>query len=110
MIENDKLENNTRQVLDESVDHLDAETLSRIRQVRARTVEKAEQKTVHWFGVVSGAVATACVMVLAVTIFLNNEPAVQPLPAEDIDLVSSLDELELVEDLEFYQWLAEYES
>ena len=110
MNDNDKLEQQSRQALNASVEEIDAATLSRIRQVRARALEKAGAKSFNWFGIATGAMATASVMVFAVMILLNNEPAVQPLPAEDIELITSLDELELYEDLEFYQWLAEYES
>ncbi len=103
--ENDKLENHTRQTLDNSVDELDAATLSRIRQVRARAMEKAEGKSINWFGVTSGALATASVMVFAVIILMRSETLPQTVPVDDIELISSSESFEFYEDLEFYQWL-----
>lgn len=106
----DKLEKNIRVELDRAADDIDAATLSRIRQIRARAIERTDAGVTNWFGVVSGALATTCVMLFAVMIMLNNEPVVTPLPAEDLEMISSLDELDLYQDLEFYQWLETYES
>ena len=105
----DKFEANIKQALDNGVDAIDAHTLSRIRQVRARAVEKAEVKSVNWFGVMSGALATACVMVFAVMILLESPTPMQAVPVDDIELISSSDNLELFEELEFYEWLDEHE-
>lgn len=100
-----KLNTSIRQSLDESVDALDANTLSKIRQVRAQAVEKAETRHVNWLGVMSGALATACVMVFAIMILLNSPGTMEAVPVDDIELISSSDNLELFEDLEFYEWL-----
>ena len=46
---------------------LDGNTLSRIRQIRAQAIDKAIDKTVtqqsNWSVIITGALATACVMV-----------------------------------------------
>lgn len=100
----DKLETNIRRSLDESIDALDANTLSKIRQIRAQAIEKANVKKTDWSGVMSGALATACVMVFTVSILLKT-PAIEPVSVDDLELISSSDSLELFEDLEFYEWL-----
>lgn len=105
----DELNRNIRQVLDESTDALDAHTLSKIRQIRAQAVEKAADKSFNWFGVISGALATACVMILAVIILMQSPTPMQPVPVDDLELISSSDNLELYEDLEFYEWLEEHD-
>ncbi len=101
----DKLAVNIKQTLDDSVDSLDAQTLSRIRQVRSRAIEQTEDRSLNWFGLMSGALATACVMVFAIMILLNSPDTSQMTPIDDLDLISSSDNLELYEDLEFYEWL-----
>ena len=106
---NDILKSNINQALDDSVDALDANTLSKIRQVRVRAVEKAENKPFNGFGVMTGALATACVMVFAVIILMQSPSALQSVPVDDLELISSSDSLELYEDLEFYEWLEEHE-
>lgn len=55
-------------------------------------------------------VATACVMVTAVSLFyVASRPSVLLSFEEEISLIASADELELYENLEFYLWLAETE-
>jgi hypothetical protein len=104
----DELNENIRQSLDESVDALDANTLSKIRQVRAQAVNRAEGHHINkWSGFLIGSLATACVMVLAVVLLLNSPNPMQSVPVDDIDLISSSDNLDLFEDLEFYEWLEE---
>ncbi len=104
---------NIRQSLDESVDALDANTLSNIRQIRAQALDKvgkkarkkAEGRDINWQRYLFGGLATACVMVLAVVLLLNSPSSMQPVPVDDMELISSSDNLELFEDLEFYEWL-----
>ncbi|MBL1141698.1 MAG: hypothetical protein HND53_06665 [Proteobacteria bacterium] len=102
-----ELNESIRQSLDESVDALDANTLSKIRQIRAQAIEKADaRKSKHWQGVVVGGLATTCVMVLAVMMLINSPASIDPVPGNDLELISSSsDDLELFEDLEFYEWL-----
>jgi hypothetical protein len=102
-----ELEKNIRQSLDESVDSLDANTLSKIRQIRAQAVENAGTQHIKWQGIFVGGLATACVMVFAVMVLLNSPAPMQTVPADDLELISSSDDLELFEDLEFYEWLEE---
>ncbi|HIM07437.1 MAG: DUF3619 family protein [Gammaproteobacteria bacterium] len=111
----DKFESNIRQGLDEAVDTLDANTLSRIRQIRTQAVEKEKIKTeglqLNWLfnkqRLFVGGLATACVMVLAMMLLFNSPTSIQTIPEEDIELISSSDNLEFFEDLEFYEWLEE---
>lgn len=105
MTNDNKLINDIKETLDESVDSLDANILSRIRQVRAQAVEKSGNQSVNWFGVVAGGLATASVMALAIIIVTQTSDTSSNLPVDDIELISSSDSLELYEDLEFYEWL-----
>ncbi len=103
----DELNTSIRQGLDESIDALDANTLSKIRQIRAQAIEKAGTRHVNWSGFLVGGLATACVMVFAVMILLKSPAPMQAVPVDDFELISSSDNLELYEDLEFYEWLEE---
>lgn len=107
----DKLATNIRQTLDDSVESLDANTLSRIRHIRAQAVDKGVVKTAaqqsNWSAIMTGALATACVMIFAVMILLKTPAPGQSVPLDDLDLISSSESLELYEDLEFYEWLEE---
>ncbi len=105
----DKLTRNIKQTLDDSVASLDGNTLSRIRQIRGQAIDKAIDKTdtpqSNWSIIMSGALATACVMVFAVMILLKSPVSNHAVPLDDLDLISSSESLELYEDLEFYEWL-----
>jgi hypothetical protein len=107
----DELNSNIKQTLDNSIDALDANTLSDIRQVRAKAIEKAKLNHSVWAGnkqnFLIGGIATACVMVLAVVLLFDSPTSTQSIPAEDIELISSSDSFELYEELEFYEWLEE---
>lgn len=107
----DELNRSIKQDLDESVDVLDANTLSKIRQIRAKAIEGVESRSSSWFfskqGLFIGGLATACVMVFAVMILLESPRFMQTISVDDIEFISSSDNLDLFEDLEFYEWLEE---
>ena len=111
-INEDELNSNIKKSLDDSIDSLDANTLSDIRQIRANAIDKAKRNNYSVFsskkqGFLIGGVATACVMLLTVVLLLNSPTSMQSIPAEDIELISSSDSFELYEELEFYEWLEE---
>ena len=100
-----------RQLFRESVDGLDGETRSRLRQARAGAVDAAGRRRLGLAPgrlVPAGAVAAS---VLAIAVFWAlPEPAAPPVETavlDDLDLLLEGEELELFEDLEFYAWLLE---
>ncbi len=101
-----------RQALIASEDRLDAATLSRLRDARAKAVEAAEGRDrgffriPNWMRVGAFATAAAAVMVLAVWV----DPPRQELPVkspDEFEIVLNADNFDLYEDMEFYEWLAE---
>jgi len=103
-----QLVNAIKSALDDSVTSIDANTVSRLTQIRNRALERAEKKTNLWFVLPAGAIATAC-LALIVYSFVWNKEFDQPMTADDIELITSSDSLDLYEDLEFYEWLDDYE-
>jgi hypothetical protein len=106
----------TKVLLDESAEGLDAATLSRLNRARQAALARARPRVApRWF--LPAGLASACVLLLAVTAWHSYMPAgtarLPELPftasaspnGGDIDLVSSDDSLELYQDLEFYAWL-----
>ena len=95
----------SKAVLDESARDLDPEMATRLRQARYRAME-AKPKPFRWLVPASGFVA-ASVAILAVALWLFQPP--RPVPVEgveDLEILSSGENLELFDDLEFYHWLA----
>ncbi len=110
--DDDRLVRRAREVFDESVDTLDGERLSKLNQARHRALEQLDRRSplASWFTVVPAG-ALAAVALVAVLLTLRVDDTGTPLPgattAEDVDfeLLINDDNLEMLEDLEFYSWL-----
>lgn len=94
-------------LFDESVDKLDAATLSRLNQGRHRALAELDRETsqpgiwLRWVPV-TGVAAAALVTVLV----MNGEaPVEQPVTASDFEMLLEEDSLEMLDELEFYTWL-----
>jgi hypothetical protein len=104
-----ELAKRARQLFDESVQVLDAETLSRLNRSRQRALAEAKGGGAHarwlrWAPAAAGAVAAA-----AVVIVWNPGSGVDGLPRttpSDLELLLAEEELEMLEDLDFYRWMA----
>lgn len=100
-----------RQQLDESEDGLDAATRSRLTQIRSKaldadTQQSATQRLWSWTTPVMAMASMAVVAV--VTISLLWSPAkLQYESLEDLPLLTANDAFELIDEVEFYQWLAD---
>ncbi len=99
-----------QQQFKQSVEALDAETISRITQARYRALDR--QRKGFWSGLPLlplSAVATACVFMLVLTLSSPpDNPSTEPFT--DLELISSSEELEFYDDLEFYEWLEQNEA
>lgn len=103
-----------RQQLDRSCNALDGHTLSRLNRIRHAALERKQTRSARML-LPFGGFVTACVLVLSVTLFRPGSASDADLPAgtaplEDIEILTSSDSLDLYEDYEFYQWLAENDS
>ena len=101
-----------RQQLDRSCNALDGQTLSRLNRIRHAALERRQARAARML-LPFGGFVTACVLVLAVTMYLPGttpESDAVTSPIEDLDILTSSDSLDLYEDYEFYQWLAENET
>jgi len=105
---------NVKKALDLDVDNLDAGTQSKLTRMRHQALDAGERKGFdirQWFTLpVAGWTATACLIVLGLTVYLQ-EPTNGTTPLlEDIELLAAEDNLEFYDGLEFYAWLAEENS
>ena len=63
------------------------------------------------FSASAGMLATACILITAISLFyVNSRPTGTLTLEEEIGLVATAEDIELYENLEFYLWLAENES
>lgn len=103
---------NVKKALDLDAENLDAGTQSKLTRIRHRALDAGERNGLdirQWFTVPRIGWATACILVLGLTIYVQQPNGALP-PLEDIDLLAAEDNLEFYDGLEFYAWLAEENS
>jgi hypothetical protein len=101
----------SKELFDESVERLDGRTRSKLTQARHAALEELRAGKPRWRGVRVPAAALATVAVAAVLVVtwtgLNQSaaPGSGGLPLDDFDIVADSDNLEMLQDVEFYAWL-----
>lgn len=102
----DEFADRTKDLFDESVDRLDAATLSRLNQGRQRALAELDRASPYgqWLRWVP---VTAAAAVALIAVMVVNQPGSveEPLTATDFEMLIETEDLELLEDLEFYTWL-----
>jgi hypothetical protein len=97
---------NAKRVLDDSADWLEAGLAGRLQRVRREALGYSHGP--RWLGWKRGLAAASVTFV--VLIFLVGRPdgdhQLQPM-LEDLDVMTSTENADLSEDLEFYDWLAD---
>jgi hypothetical protein len=109
----DPLEERSRELFESSVERLDARTRSRLNQARQRALDEIKKGSArrYWLGVPLGGLAAAA-LIAALLIRGGGESAAPHLengnlPLDDFDIVADADSFEMIQDVEFYSWLAE---
>jgi hypothetical protein len=92
--------------LDAQADGLDERTLAKLRAARMCALDEAPERGWHWMPALG--TATAMAMVLAVLLW----PSTSEVPGmlDDWEIVASQDDLEMIEEFEFYEWLEATEA
>jgi len=96
-----------RQHLHRHAHNLDELTSARLGAIRKRALDEETRPVIGWLPV--GGLATAAVALLAVAIWAIAPQAPDGVPG-DLELLAQVEDLELIEELEFYVWLEEIES
>ena len=112
-----------RRRLDQDVNGLDSATLSRLEQARRLALAAVAQPRRRWWRmtwvasrpardwlVPAGAFASVVATVVAVTLMVMEPGNGLAREADDLELLTAGEELELYENLEFYQWLQDREQ
>jgi hypothetical protein len=108
----DPLEQRSRELFEDSVSRLDARTRSRLNQARQQALNELNTGTTrrYWLAAPLGGLAVAAVIAVFMMTGRETMPLRQDtaaLPLDDFDIVADADSLELLQDVEFYSWLAE---
>jgi hypothetical protein len=105
---NDEWLDRAKALLDDSADNLDAATLSRLNRARQAAIATRRKGPSRWAWSAALAGAAAAVFALAIGLHQRADaPSVTPasLQAGDVDVLTSDDDLDLAENLDFYAWL-----
>ena len=111
---NDDWLDRAKALLDDSADSLDAATLSRLNRARQAALATRRKGPSRWAW--SGVLAGAAAAVFALAIGLHQRGVAPPgapassLEAGDIDVLTSDDDLDLAENLDFYAWLEKQQA
>ncbi len=96
-----------KELFDESVEDLDANTRSRLnrgRQAALQQLASGKPVWVQW----APAAGVAAAAVFAVVLWTGNQPVDELTPdarASDFEILLTEDSFEMLEDLEFYSWI-----
>lgn len=93
--------------LDRSADALDNETINRLRQIRQAALRQTEPSTIFHRGwIPAGAFASALLVgLLTVSLWFEQSPSETYAVLEDVEMLSTVDDIEFFDEFEFYQWL-----
>ncbi len=99
----------TKRLLDEGVDALEFRTHAALRRARQRAVfERVPPRRSHalWVG---GAVAATVAVLVVFWLQVSHQTGTAGVGPEEMDALVTLEAEEIVDDLEFYEWLAKDE-
>ncbi len=100
----------TKQLLDHRVEELDMTTMRRLQRARAQALEARPTRSL--WAVWAGGGAMAAVVALSLSVWLTQSSHERPHAPilDDFELITSAENVELAEDLEFYHWLADADT
>ena len=103
-----QLEDRARALFEDSVERLDARTRSKLTQARNRALDEVTKGAARrrWIWAPAGGFALAAIV--AVVMWsggLRSGAEPDALALEDIDIVADSENLDMLEDVEFYTWL-----
>ena len=104
-----------KSLLSEAEETLDNQTKKRLERIRLDALSAAERPGAKFFlpprWVTAGALATAAIAGVVIFFWLRASPGDFPgKHAEDFEIITSTENIEFYENLEFYRWLATKEN
>jgi len=101
---NEQIAKQAKELFDDSVERLDAATLSRLNQGRHRALEElqASQHSAQWLRWAPAAGVAAAAVVVVMVMRGPDVVELAPVTASDFEMLLEEDSFEMFEDLEFY--------
>jgi hypothetical protein len=105
----DQLGEQAKEAFDRSVDGLDAATLSRLNRGRQVALATAGRPGGQWLRWIPATSVAAAVLLAILSIQGPGDIDVLSAPTTDLDILLGEESIEMLEELEFYSWLATQE-
>ncbi len=105
----EQVDQRAKDLFDESVERLDAATLSRLNRDRQAALAEASRTGWHWSGWMPATGMAAAVLLAVIVMRGPGGADVIEAPAADFDILLGEASIEMLEELEFYSWLASQE-
>jgi hypothetical protein len=109
-----RFEQRAREAFEASVANLDGHTRSRLNQARQQALAVAAKRPHKWMRTLVPVTGLATAALLAVMLQLSPMSKVQHNPdavaLEDLDIVSDADNLDLMQDIDFYAWMPQSDA
>ena len=104
-----ELERKAQALFEDSVERLDARTRSKLTQARNRALDEVKKGAARrrWIWAPAGGFALAAVVAVGVVLWPGQTPPPGAAALEDLEIVADSDNIELLQDVEFYAWLDE---
>ena len=99
----EELAANAKRAFDQSVERLDAATLSRLNRGRQAALAAAGSGRRAWIRWMPATAAAVLLAVFAVRAPVDDDA--MSAPASDLEILLGEESIEMLEDLEFYSWL-----
>ena len=104
------LEERSQALFEDSVERLDGRTRSRLTQARHAALDEVRRSRVfrtRWLWAPAGGLVAAAAVAVLIGVWRGADPTSGSPPLEDLDVVAGTENLDLLEDVEFYTWLAD---
>ena len=97
------------EALNQSIEHLDGRTLSRLNQARHRALAAQARSRLHKLPWLKAAALAAVISALVNGWMMYTTPELQTPTTDDLELIMVSDDYELMQDLDFFAWMIEQE-
>ena len=109
--DDERLVTEIKKALDASVETLPAYAVNHLREARQQALAGKVKTHRPWLAfprwVTAGGLATAAVAILTVSLWVAVPRPQKPVVDDELDQITSQEQLEFYEDLEFFRWLAD---
>lgn len=101
----EQFEKQAKSAFDESVERLDAATLSKLNRSRQAALAEARSSRIRWQYWMPATGAAAAVLLAVMMLQPGQVPDAIEAPASDFEIMMSEESIDMIEELEFYSWL-----